>query len=175
MADQNDKKPFAESGFGKFLNKAAGVVPTAVAAAGALVTGNIPGAIEAVRKGLQEKSATDSKARELLQELELKQGEWAVELARIDAGDRHSAREREVEVLKAGGRNTLQFIVGMVNLGMFVGAFLVICFIRIPAENQRMFDFLMGTITGTVMGLNTYYFGSSIGSRNKEKAMLAER
>ena len=80
---EKEKKPFNETGLGKFLNKAKGVIPDALNIAGKVATGNIGGAIEEVTNVLNKKSKDDIEAQYLLQEFEKYKMDYEKELYSI--------------------------------------------------------------------------------------------
>ena len=156
-----EKKKFWETGFGKFLTKAGGVVPEILDIGGKAITGNFSGAIEEVGDLLKKKAVNDEKARELFKEFELEKMKHQKELYEVEIKDRDSARDREVELAKAGGVDWLMYLTGLVGLGSFV---LVVCaVIWIPSVlDNELFIHLMGMIEGVVIGnIFAYYFGTS--------------
>lgn len=166
------KKPFRETGFGKFLGKAGKVVPVALDAAVQLATGNIGGAIGTVSEALKAKAATDAEAARLLQELEQHRMQWELELERIAAQDRDSARNREVQLAQAGKRDWTPTILSFVAVLSFGFALYVVAFRTIPEANREMFIHILGIIEGGMITLVfQYYFGSSAGSRQKTQLL----
>ncbi len=163
-----EKKPFGETGFGKFLKKASGVLPEVVDIAAKVATGNISGAIEAVSDGLKNKAANNVEAAKLLAELEQSRMTWELELERVYAADRDSARSREVEMAKAGKRDIMPPLLASAALIAFGFVLYIIAFRIIPEENREMFIHLLGIIEGAMLvNVYSYYFGSSAGSRRK--------
>lgn len=97
----------------------------------------------------------------MLQEFTLKAFEAEVQ-------DRASARGREADIAAAGGSDILFKSVGwgitLAFLTMIAGA---LNLWNIEEINQRGFDMAFGAVTSAMMAIVSYYFGSSIGSKQK--------
>lgn len=166
------KKPFTETGIGKFLQKAGAFLPDMVSVVAQAATGNISGAIDTVRGALAEKAKTDGDAAKLLQELEVQQMNWEAEMERIASADRANARQREVALAQAGKRDWTPPILAAVAVLLFGFALYVVAFRTIPPANREMFTHVLGIIEGGMITLVfQYYFGSSAGSRRKTDIM----
>jgi len=163
-----EKKPFKETGFGKFIGKVGNHLGTIVNVAAEVATGDIGGAIEVVRGAIIEGKIEDTKKAELLKELELNKMEWMQEMYQLEIRDRESARQREVGLAQAGHRDYFQYVVG--GIGLLVFAYLVYFITRneVPDENREIFIHLLGIVEGVVISIFSYYFGSSLGSKLKE-------
>lgn len=163
-----EKKPFNETGFGKFLKKAGAFIPDAADVIMKVATGNISGAIDSIGGALQEKAANDQQAASLLMELEMHRMTWELEMERIAAEDRASARSREVEMARAEKRDLTPTVLSAVAVVSFFFILYVIAFRNIPEANRDMFIHALGIIEGGMITLVfQYYFGSSAGSRRK--------
>lgn len=88
-----EKKKFWETGFGKFLTKAGGVVPEILDIGGKAITGNFSGAIEEVGDLLKKKAVEDEQARELYKEFEMFKMTFAKECFELEVDDRKDARD----------------------------------------------------------------------------------
>jgi len=89
-----------------------------------------------------------------------------VDLERIDAGDRASAREREKAL-----KDWVPSALAVTNaLAFFVLLFLMLSR-SIPDANKSAFDILLGMLGGNMLTVMTYYFGSSRGSRAKDELL----
>ena len=79
----------------------------------------------------------------------------------IEVADRDSARQREVEVKKAGGQDWMMFITGIIGLLSFV--FMIYAVVYIPSVSENdLFVHLMGMIEGVVISnIFAYYYGTS--------------
>lgn len=106
-------------------------------------------------------SNEDPQVKVMLQEFALKSFEAEVQ-------DRASARSREAVVAAAGGNDVLFKVVGFgittAFLVMIAGA---LNLWNIEEINQRGFDLAFGATTTAMMAIVSYYFGSSMGSKQK--------
>jgi hypothetical protein len=89
-----------------------------------------------------------------------------VDLARVDAGDRASARAREVSVHDS----TPAVLAYGLTVGFF-GLVWLMVFHSVPVENASAVNILLGTLGTAWIAAMSYYFGSTSGSRTKD-AML---
>ena len=92
-----------------------------------------------------------------------------LEVIKLENEDRDSARSREVNLQKAGGSNWLMYLSGVFALGLMGFIAYVIVYQTIPDDNAPLFHQLMGLIEGVVLSIFTFYFGSSQGSKMKDK------
>ena len=81
----------------------------------------------------------------------------------LESADRASARQREVEVVKATGKiDWMMVITGLVGLLSFMFTIYAGVYIESVKENE-LFIHLMGMIEGVVIGnIFAYYFGASV-------------
>jgi len=89
-----------------------------------------------------------------------------VDLAKIDAEDRASARQREAEVK--------DWIPGALACGVTVGFFGLLTFIMFkapPAESKDLLNIMLGALGAAWASIVAYYFGSSAGSVRKDVLM----
>tara|TARA_R110000737_G_scaffold340744_1_gene363888 strand:+ start:908 stop:1426 length:519 start_codon:yes stop_codon:yes gene_type:complete len=167
------KKKFNETGFGKFLAKAgdtlkdkgANIAGIAIKVA----TGNISGAIADATGMLKGDSSSESQA--LLTELELRMKEFEIEMYQLEIQDRDSARNREVEIKKAGGNDIMMIITGSVGLLAFLVILYTILFRTLPIGNEKLVYHLLGVVEGVSFTIFAYYFGSSKGSKDKSSLL----
>lgn len=140
------KKPFKDTAVGKFLlKKLPGV-------AGAALTG---GPLEAIKQLIDEDTnLTPQEKVQLRKEL--------IELERIEAEDRKSAREREVEIAKAGKFDLMYNLTGIIGLSAFAFIVYAIVYLEIPKENKEVWIHLIGICEGIVLSIFGYFYGSSI-------------
>lgn len=89
-----------------------------------------------------------------------------VDFAKVDAGDRASARAREVSVHDS----TPSVLAYGLSLGFF-GLLALMVFHDVPAANSSAVNILLGALATGWVGAISYYFGSTSGSRTKD-AML---
>jgi hypothetical protein len=109
-----------------------------------------------------------------LQEATMKHEEF---MAEIDAKDRDSARNREIEIAtneKAPYINkvvTPFLALGVVGLSFVLFAILI--FVDVKAEAKDILIYILGVLSAAVTQILSYYFGSSQGSKDKsEEAKL---
>lgn len=103
-------------------------------------------------------------------EFALKMRALDVDLERISADDRESARSRESQI-----RDWMPRILGSVVVMGFLGT----VFMVLAGYVEGLKDPLMATTVGTLIGyvsskadqIISYYFGSSAGSRSKDEAL----
>ena len=80
----------------------------------------------------------------------------------LELEDRKSARTREVEVKKAGDKDIMMMITGIVGLISFVFTIYAVVYVPSVRENE-LFIHLMGMIEGVVIGnIFAYYYGTSV-------------
>jgi len=90
-----------------------------------------------------------------------------IEVAKIEFEDRHSARNREIEIAKLHNRDFMFIITGLVGLFAFSFIVYAIAFLQVPEANKEIWIHLIGIVEGVVLSIFGYYFGSSI-KRNIE-------
>lgn len=119
--------------------------------------------VEAVTQAIQ----ADPQAAEKLAEIDLKQFQ-------AEAADRDSARQREVNLVAAGGSPIAQLVMPVLAVGtvaltyLFVG---ILLFKVVPTEQQQLIIFALGFMTASAQQVLSYYFGSSKSSQDKTVAM----
>ena len=81
----------------------------------------------------------------------------------LEAADRASARNREIEIAKATGNSDwMMIITGVVGLVSFLFTIYAVVYIESVRENE-LFIHLMGMIEGVVIGnIFAYYYGASV-------------
>ena len=81
----------------------------------------------------------------------------------LESADRASARNREIEVAKATGKQDwMMVITGLVGLLCFLFTIYAVVYIESVRENE-LFIHLMGMIEGVVIGnIFAYYYGASV-------------
>lgn len=92
MIKETHKERKGKTRFGVFLDRAKAIVPDAVEIAGELITGDVGGAIDVVGSALKKKADKDQEAFEMLNELEAKKIDFALEAFKAEAEDRKDAR-----------------------------------------------------------------------------------
>ena len=102
------------------------------------------------------------KLKQAEQDFTAKMKELDIELEKIGASDRDSARKREIEVKDKTPRN--------LSIAAFVGFFgilLSMMFYDFPDNNHDVMMVMIGVLGGMVTSIVSYYFGSSSGSAAK--------
>ena len=81
----------------------------------------------------------------------------------LESADRASARNREIEVAKATGKQDwMMWVTGLVGLLSFMFTIYAVVYIDSVRENE-LFIHLMGMIEGVVIGnIFAYYYGASV-------------
>jgi hypothetical protein len=90
----------------------------------------------------------------------------AVEEARIDAGDRASARERQ----KALDDQTPSILGGLIIAGFFLTLGVMVAR-RLPEGAETEFSIMLGALATMTAAVVNYFFGSSAGSREKTRLL----
>ena len=160
---------FKDTKFGTFLSKAGDVLKdkggTIAGIAIKAATGNISGAMSDVSTMLSGESSPEAKA--LLNEFNMKMKEFELEMYKVEVEDRGSARDREVEVLKAGGDDIMMKVTGGVGLLSFILIVVSILFMDLPEANMKLIYHLVGMVEGVSLTIFAYYYGTSKSSKDK--------
>jgi hypothetical protein len=98
-----------------------------------------------------------------------KMAELAIRENEVENADRDSARKREEAYIKSTGRaDWFQHFVGAVVLICFVAVTVFLLNREVPERNNHIVVNLIGILEGAVIGIITYFYGSSRGSRIKD-------
>lgn len=87
-----------------------------------------------------------------------------IDLAQIDASDRNSARQREVQL-----RDKTPLILAAVVCTGFFATLIGLMMYGLPAKGQDAVLILLGALSSAFTAIIGYYYGSSSGSRAKEQ------
>ena len=159
--EKKNKKKFKDTLVGSSLIAAAGLInPT--------LGGVLKGALS-VGDAIKMVGESDVTPEEKLglQEFILKQHE-------AEVADRTSAREREAKVLAAGGSDILQKTIGWSVAIAFVGmlaAVVGIIDVDLTGVHKDMFNVGFGAVSAKMTSIVSYYFGSSMGSKQKTQML----
>jgi hypothetical protein len=145
-----DKKKFRDTKVGKFLKEKA---PEVLDVVGDLLPDS---GVLGVAKNLINMSdkLSDKEKESLTEEI--------LEMARIEAADRDSARNREMEIAKLNRFDFMFYLTGLTGLSAFAFIIYAIAFLQVPEENKEIWIHLIGITEGVVLSIFGYYFGSAI-------------
>ena len=144
-----DKKPFKETGLGKFL---LGAGSTIIDVVGDVLPDK---GLLGVVKNLIDKDPNLSDDQKAEAHYRL------VELYRLEVEDRDSARKREVNLRKYG-TDWMFNLTGIVGLTAFAFLVYTVVTTEVPASNKEIFIHLLGIVEGVALSIFGYYFGSAI-------------
>lgn len=152
------------------------VAPTVATALGGPLAGNAVGFLmkaldidtpDALAEKLQAQApATMLALRQIEVDYQKHLDDVGVDLERIAAGDRDSARNREIQVKDK--------IPAVLAIGTSVGFFGLIAFLIFrepPFGNQALLNVMIGSLGTAWIGVISYYFGSSAGSAAKNNTI----
>jgi len=155
------KKKFFETGVGRVLKGVASIAAPGLV--GALESATTVGeAIQVIKTSTEIDDETKIKLQEL-----------ALDQYNAEVQDRMSARSREAQIAAAGGTDILFKTVGW---GIVLAFLLIVLYAIgiIPQQPDLNHDYLMfasGSVTTAFMAVVSYYFGSSMGSKQKSAIM----
>lgn len=121
-------------------------------------------AAEAIRRASPEDLL---KLKQAEQDFTTRMKELDIEVERLHAGDRDSARQREI---KTGDR--MPAVIALAALFGFFGILAAMIFVEIPESAEQPLAVMLGALGTLVTSIGAYYFGSSKGSSDKN-AMIA--
>lgn len=90
-------------------------------------------------------------------------------LEAVAAGDRASARGRETEVKDS----TPRVLAYAITLGYF-GMLVFIMLASIPNDSRDILNYMLGTLGTAWIAAVTYYFGSTVGSSEKNRLLASK-
>jgi hypothetical protein len=106
-------------------------------------------------------------------EMTLKLKELDLEYAKLEVADRDSARKAYAAVATSENATKMdKAVVPILALGTVALAFLfiaILMFRDVPTDQQQMVIFALGFITSSAGQVLSFYFGSSQGSKDKNK------
>lgn len=86
--------------------------------------------------------------------------ERLVDFYKLEVEDRNSARQREIEMVKAGSGDWMMNATGVIGLGSFLLLLIAIVFMDVPENNKELMIHTTGIVEGIVLSIVGYYFGS---------------
>ncbi len=148
------------------------VAPTVATALGGPLAGVAVGQISEALLGRRDASEADIRAairaatpddllklKALEADFKLKMREAGIELERIAAADRDSARRRQVE-----SGDATPSLLGICIVGGFFGVLTLVIFYDLPEGGGDVFKILLGSLGAMTMQVGNFFFGSSAGS-----------
>lgn len=102
------------------------------------------------------------------QRFKLDMEKLGVDVLRIDAEDRDSARKREVEV-----KDHIPAALAVIVTVGFFGLLGWLMLKEPPTGSKDILNIMLGALGGAWASIVAYYFGSSVGSAGKDKIILA--
>jgi hypothetical protein len=96
--------------------------------------------------------------------------EMELEFAKIDAQDRDSARNREIEMAKSDVHFVTKNITSILAIGILTGSLIIamlVFFVDFPDSQENILIFVLGSLFSIATQVVSYYFGSSQGSKDK--------
>jgi len=162
----------------KWIDIIATVAPTLASALGGPLAGLAVGAIgsalgldDATKESVAN-AISGAKPEDLLKiktaemDFKAKMAELEVDLERISAEDRNSARQREI--------STKDKMPGFLGVGVTAGFFGVLAFMltqEVPSGSRDVLNIMLGSLGTAWIQVMAYYFGSSSGSERKTAIM----
>ncbi len=149
------KKKFFQTAVGRVLKGAASIVA--------------PGLVSSLEnvKDVGQAIGIIRESTEIDDTVKLELERLALDQYRAEVDDRISARQREAVVAAAGGNDILFKSVGWGITLCFVAVVGAAIFNWVPEDNQRLFDMAFGAVVAAFTQVIGYYFGSSMGSKQK--------
>ena len=153
------KKPFKETKVGAWLKKNAPKVLD--------VVGDVTG-IDALKRVSDLIVGEDIPFSQRL-ELQKLIAEQESELLKAELENVKSARDREVGVVTATGKpDYMRWAVG--TIGLIISGVVVYVGLFHEIQDREIYFHLLGVVEGAILlSIFNYYFGSSLGSKNKDK------
>jgi hypothetical protein len=146
------KKPLKETKFGKLLSEK---LPDAIAIIGDVLPDN---GVFGIAKNLIDKATLSKEDKD---ELLIEATNLEKEMFELEIKDRDSARNREIEIAKAGGNDHLMYVAGYVALIGFLIMIYAVIWLPESVSHNSLFHQLMGIIEGVALTVFGYYFGAS--------------
>jgi hypothetical protein len=100
------------------------------------------------------------------QEFQVEMKKLDIDVDRISAGDRDSARKREIAL-----RDSAPKILACVIVAGFFTVLGAMMFVEIPVQAVQPVNILLGALTIMLSQVGNYYFGSSAGSKSKHETI----
>lgn len=136
-----------------------------------VLLGHEDGDEEAVSMALQNATPEQlASVKQIDADFKVRMKELEIDLERISAGDRDSARKREMEV-----KDHMPKILAVgVTVGFFGCLFYMFVY-GVPKNGNEALLLMLGALQTAFTGIVAYYFGSSAGSKAKTDLMSANK
>jgi hypothetical protein len=129
-----------------------------------VLLGNEDGSEEDVKAALESATPEQLSAiKRIDADFKVRMKELDIDLERISAGDRDSARKREISV----GDHTPKVLAAIITLGFFGILFWMFIY-GVPKNGNEALLLMLGALQTAFTGIIAYYFGSSAGSKAKD-------
>lgn len=115
-------------------------------------------------KNVIDATVPDTEERARLKE---EMSELELEFYKTEVQDRESARNRQIEMAKAGSSDWMMYVVGLVGIGSFALIVASAIFMDLP-ENPLLHQ-IVGLVEGVALTIFAFYYGTSKGSKDKDK------
>ena len=153
------KKKFGQTTVGKLIKASVGLINPTL---GSLINGTM---------GIEDVIASIKNSDEPAED-KVKAQELILEAYESEVADRASARQREMQAMASGSNDILFKTVGWgITLSFVAVIFGAIGLWEVPKESQRLFDMGFGAVVAAFTQVIGYYFGSSVGSKQKTNIM----
>lgn len=142
----------------------AGMATRAVAG---VLLGDEDASFEAVEAAINEAGGNDLlKLKELEYDFKLQMQQAGVKLERIAADDRDSARDRQVKM-----KDWTPTILGVIIMFGFFAMLAYVVKYGLPQEGGEVVLIMIGGLATMTTQVGNYFFGSSTGSKNKDRVI----
>jgi len=166
---EKEKKKFKDSAlFGAIKQFAPEIIDKATDIAASVYPplGIVNTIVDAGLDKMKEKGGS-AEAITAIKEARAEYTEEHVEFYKQEVEDRKSARLREVALAQVGKFDFMMILSGLVGLSCFGVIVYAVLFTNLP-ENALIHQ-LIGMVEGVAVSIFAYYFGSSKGSKDKDK------
>jgi hypothetical protein len=114
-------------------------------------------------KNIIDTAVPDPKERKAIKE---EMSKLELEYYKVEVADRDSARNRQIEMAKAGKEDWMMWVVGLVGIGSFALIVGSAIFMDLP-ENPLLHQ-IVGLVEGVALTIFAFYYGTSKGSKDKD-------
>jgi len=150
---------------GVFIDRAKSVIPEAAELAGELVTGDVGGAIDVLGSALKKKSEQDKEAADMLNELEAKKIDFALDSFKAEVEDRKDARNLYQKDSLIQKIFAVTFLVGY----LVITGVLLYGLYKVGVEKVRFENYIVGLVSAVFTAMSNkvativdFLFGGSV-------------